>query len=585
MNRKKLKELLEKQEEARNERLEKILNSSHPKKVIISGPGTGKTYTFKELFKKQQGKYLALTFINNLAEKLEKDLNDIAKSCTFHSFCIGLLHKIKNKNINEDFVIFPKLELIIKSDAQIILNEDLDFKCSFAEIDYKSKDIPFFLERSGYYNAVSFYDSVYRVFEYFKKNPNEIPEYDHIVVDEYQDFNKLEVEFINILETKSPILIVGDDDQALYTQLKYASLQYIREKIKDHKYKRYYLPFCSRCTEVVIGAIHNIVKKAKENGKLEERVNRDFHCYLPEKYLDNEKYPKIVHANCSVQRQNAPYIAKFIEQEIDNLKTAEIEETNSKSDYTVLITGPKRYLKQINSYLKQKGKYILDPLYKEFDPEQKKIKIFEGYKVLLENKFSNLGWRILLECDSVGNIENLLKETLKNNTIQLYDYLPRNYIKRHEFKLNILKKVRDEKKLTPREQEELENFFNLELNNIKLKLIKEEDNEKRKDEEDYAPDKITVALTTYVGCKGLSAGFVFIVGLNDGILPENNNNPSDTEICKFIVALARTIKKCYLISVNRFAGKPEGEKSSFIDWINTDRITFEEVNAKYWKRI
>jgi len=585
MSREKLRELLKKQEEARSERLERILNSNHPKKVIISGPGTGKTYTFKELFKKQQGKYLALTFINNLAEKLKKDLNGIAKSCTFHSFCIGLLHKINNKNINEDFVIFPKLELIIKSDAQIILNEDLDFKRSFAEIDYKSKNIPFFLKRSGYYNAVSFYDSVYRVFEYFKKNPNEIPEYDHIVVDEYQDFNKLEVEFINILETKSPILIVGDDDQALYTQLKYASPQYIREKIKDHKYKRYYLPFCSRCTEVVIGAIHNIIKKAKENGKLEERVNRDFHCYLPEKYLDNEKYPKIVHANCSIQRQNAPYIAKFIEQEIDNLTAAEIEETNSKSDYTVLITGPKRYLKQINSYLKQKGKYIPDPLYKEFDPEQKKIKIFDGYKVLLENKFSNLGWRILLECDSIGNIENLLKETLKNNTIQLYDYLPKSYIKRHEFKLNILKKVRDEQKLTPKEEEELENLFNVELNNIKLKLIEEEDIKKRNDEEDYASDKITVALTTYVGCKGFSAGFVFIVGLNDGILPINNNNPSDIEICQFIVALARTIKKCYLISVNRFAGKPEGEKSLFIGWINTDRITFEEVNAKYWKRI
>ncbi len=585
MSREKLRELLKKQEEARNERLERILNSNHPKKVIISGPGTGKTYTFKELFKKQQGKYLALTFINNLAKKLKKDLNGIAKSYTFHSFCIGLLHKINNKNINEDFVIFPKLELIIKSDAQIILNEDLDFKRSFAEIDYKSKNIPFFLKRSGYYNAVSFYDSVYRVFEYFKKNPNEIPEYDHIVVDEYQDFNKLEVEFINILETKSPILIVGDDDQALYTQLKYASPQYIREKIKDHKYKRYYLPFCSRCTEVVIGAIHNIIKKAKENGKLEERVNRDFHCYLPEKYLDNEKYPKIVHANCSVQRQNAPYIAKFIEQEIDNLTTAEIEETNSKSDYTVLITGPKRYLKQINSYLKQKGNYIIDPLYKEFDPEQKKIKIFDGYKELLKNKFSNLGWRILLECDSIGNIENLLKETLKNNTIQLYDYLPKNYIKRHEFKLNILRKVRDEQKLTPKEKEYLENLFNVELNNIKLKLIKEEDNKERKEEEDYAPDKITVALTTYVGCKGLSASFVFIVGLNNGILPINDNNPSDIEICQFIVALARTIKKCYLISVNRFAGKPEGEKSSFIGWINTDRITFKEVNAKYWKRI
>ena len=31
---------------------------------------------------------------------------------------------------------------------------------------------------------------------------------------EYQDFNKLEIEFLKELEKKGPILIVGDDDQA-----------------------------------------------------------------------------------------------------------------------------------------------------------------------------------------------------------------------------------------------------------------------------------------------------------------------------------------------------------------------------------
>lgn len=583
MNRKKLKELLEKQEEARNERLEMILNSNHPKKVIISGPGTGKTYTFKELFKKQQGKYLALTFINNLAEKLKKDLNGIAKSYTFHSFCIGLLHKINNKDINEDFILFPKLELIIKSDAQIIFNEDLDFKRSFAKIDYKSKNIPFFLKRSGYYNAVAFNDSVFRVFEYFKKNPNEIPEYDHIVVDEYQDFNKLEVEFINILETKSPILIVGDDDQALYTQLKYASPQYIREKFKDPKYKRFFLPFCSRCTDVVIGAIHDVINKAKEKGKLKERVNRSFHCYLPEKYLDNKKYPKIVHANCSVQMERTPYIARFIEQEIDNLNTAEIKEINSKGDYTILITGPKRYLNQIISYFKQKEEYILYLISPEYDPKQKIIKILDGYEVLLKDKLSNLGWRTLLKCDPVGNIGNLIKKTLKDNRLQLYDYLPKNYIKKHSVILKILEKLVNSRKLNPKEKKELEDLFKIEIDNLKRKLMGEEDI-KNREEEDYSYDKITIALATYVGCKGLSAGYVFIVGLNEGILPKNNNNPSDTEICQFIVTLARTIKKCYLVSTVRFAGELEGYQSIFIDWINKNRIEYKEVNKKYWDR-
>ena len=96
-------------------------------------------------------------------------------------------------------------------------------------------------------------------------------------------------------------------------------------------------------------------------------------------------------------------------------------------------------------------------------------------------------------------------------------------------------------------------------------------------------DEISIKLTTYVGSKGLSAGFVFIVGLNNSILPFKEYSPTDDEICKFIVALARTIKKCYLISTSMFGGKFEGKYSIFIDWIRKEKIEIENVNKEYWK--
>lgn len=569
---------LKKQEQERDKFTNAILNSLSTKKIIVSGPGTGKTYTFYQLLKKKNGVCLALTFINNLVEKLKKDLEDIAKVCTFHSFCKELLHKIDHKGIDDNFILFPKLELIIKSDTKIIFNKEINFSRSFKQLDYESNNISFFLERSNYYNAVSFDDAVFRVLEYLKKNPDKIPTYKQIVVDEYQDFNKLEVEFLELLEQKSPILIVGDDDQALYTQLKYASPKYIREKFKDPKYEKFQLPFCSRCPKVIVDALNDIVLQAKNHNKLKDRINKKFICYLPEKLSDSQKYPKIIYAHCSIQRKSTPYVAKFIEQEVDKLPRDEIQEVNSKGDYTILITGPKRYLKQINSYLKQRKKYVL--YYRKLEIEQKKIKILDGYKILLDDKFSNLGWRILLECDPIKNRDVLLKTTFERNRKQLYNYLPKKFIKRHEDNLTILEKIKKDEKLTQSQIQNIENSLGIKIEEIKTELSEKETAEKI---EEVCLDSITVGLTTYVGCKGLSAGFVFIVGLNEGNLPKSNNNPSDIEICQFIVALTRTIKKCYLISVSRFAGKLEGNRSIFIEWANKERIEYIEVNAKYWK--
>lgn len=575
------KDLLKKQEREREICLENILNSTSKKKIIVSGPGTGKTHTFKVLFGRKQGNYLALTFINDLAEKLKKDLGDMAKSRTFHGFCKELLHKIEHKGIKDNFTLFPKLEVIIKADAQLIYDKEPNFGRNFKQLDCESGNIPFFLKRSGYYNTVSFDDSVFRVLEYFKRNPDKIPQYDQMVVDEYQDFNKLEVEFINILEAKTPILIVGDDDQALYTQLKYASPNYIREKFKDPKYEKFPLPFCSRCPEVIIDALHHVVLQAKKLGKLRERIDKGYICYFPKKLSDSKKYRKIIHAHCSIQSKRTPFIAKFIEQEVDKLSLQEIKEINSEGDYTILITGPKQYLKQINSYLGRTKKYILH--FRKLEIERKKISIFDGYRILLnEDKLSNLGWRILLECDPIGDMGNLLKRTLGDNDLQLRDCLPEDYVKKHEGNLEILIKLQRDEKLSEKEREILKNIFKVKLSDLKL-LVGKEGDAGTSQEESLSADKIKVALSTYVGCKGLSAGYVFIIGLNEGNLPRSNSNPSDIEICQFIVALARTMKQCYLISVSRFAGKLEGRDSIFIDWINKKRIEFKEVNAQYWR--
>src|SRR4051812_39647179 len=76
--------------------IDKILASSSPKKLIVAGPGAGKTTLFKLLLEAAPGdekSRLVLTFINNLKNDLEKDLGDLARVFTLHGYCQSLLRR------------------------------------------------------------------------------------------------------------------------------------------------------------------------------------------------------------------------------------------------------------------------------------------------------------------------------------------------------------------------------------------------------------------------------------------------------------------------------------------------------------
>lgn len=581
MGAKEFEEKLKKQKSQRTVISRTIADSTYPRKVIVSGPGTGKTYTFRELLKTKKGDCLALTFINSLAKKLEDDIGRYAKVCTFHSFCKGLLHKIEKDDLSNEFTVFPELETIIKSDAHVLYDKNLNFSKSFHKLDLSNENIEFFLRRSSYYDAVSFDDSVYRVLEYLKYNVKGIPKYNQIVVDEYQDFNKLEVEFLNILAEKSPMLIVGDDDQALYGMLKNASASYIREKYNDPHYQCFYLPYCSRCTLVITEAVSDIILAAKKIDKLKNRIDKPYECYLPEKWKDSKYYPNIVHARCSAQSKKVPYIAKFIEQEIDRLSPGAIKAANYKSDYTVLVTGSGHYLRQVQDYFKGCDKYKL------FLRKEKKyyesFKMFDGYKTLLQHgKNSNLGWRILLEFDKVDNIKAILQKTEDDPNYLLVKLLPREYVKRHSNILLILQNLLAGDALSRSDRKKIELLLRMPSRWIKEQLERKE-GEKYDDVVECKEDDISIVFTTYVGCKGLSAGYVFIIGLDEESLPRRNNSPSDIEICDFIVCLTRTIKKCYLVSTFRFSGEKR-RHSIFIDWLSKDRLRMVDINKDYFAK-
>ncbi len=295
-----------------------IIQSSEKNKLVIAGPGTGKSFTFKELLKQKKGACLVLTFINGLVNEFKSDLKGIAESYTFHGYCKKILHGISVPGIDVNFEYFPDLPKIIESDAKILKTNLKKFDESFQTLEENKRD-KFYLKRANYYNSVGHNDSVYRVLKYFQSNQKKLPPFEQIIVDEYQDFNTLEVTFIDELLKTSPILIAGDDDQAVY-DFKNASATHIRKKTQDRNFHRFELPYCSRCTEVIVNATKDIINKSNKLNKLSGRISKKFSCYLPSKKQDSENHPKIIHARCSVHgKGNRNYIGRFIEIKIEKI--------------------------------------------------------------------------------------------------------------------------------------------------------------------------------------------------------------------------------------------------------------------------
>lgn len=568
------KELHDKQKKEREDSIEEIVKSASKYKIIVSGPGTGKTSAFQALLKtKKTTNNLGLTFIRNLAIELQKDLQGMANCFTFHAYSKWLLHKLGVDGLSSGFNYFPELKLLIASDSIILENPLEDFEKSFRELTDDEK-IDFFILRANFYDAVGHDDAVYRVLKHFQSNPTTIPRYTQIVVDEYQDFVPLEVAFIDELSNHSPVLLAGDDDQAIY-KFRSASPEFIRSKYVDKAFTAFQLPYCNRSTQVIVDAVNDVVDAAKKFGKLRGRVEKSFVCYLPKKQADSEKFPKIFHAGCSTNTLKVPYISKYIEKVIKMIPQELIDDANERGCPCVLIAGPRHYTNQVYRYLKDKFDNID---FKEKEIEQ--IQIISGYKILLSKPHSNLGWRIILGCDNSVNLNDVISESSRTGE-NLVDILDPNWVKSHLEIVKLLGMILKEEDLTDEEKARIMGACDMTIPDIKIFLqIDPEDEEPNTK---HVPNQPTIKITTINGSKGLSANYVFLLAMNNGDFPQNVHTPTDNEICQFIVGLSRTRKECHLISNQRF-GLTYGKRPSvFIDWINPERIETIQVNAQYWK--
>lgn len=540
----------------RQQHVEAVLVADSRKNIVVAGPGTGKTYLFRILLDGKKNT-LTLTFVNTLVRDLSLDLFGLSEVRTLHSFARQQLAKAAGKTVN----VFPKLSTVIKQDAVTLLGREVDFDYLFHNKSDRDEDIDFYRKRRVYYDHYGYSDMVYAAVRFFEVNPDRVPVYSQVVVDEFQDFNTLEVSLIDLLASKSPILLAGDDDQAVYETLKSASVKHIRQRYSDEEsdYQNFTLPFCSRCTRVIVDATNDIISNASKAGYLKDRIDKQFLYFDdPEKDKESERNPQIVYAQ--VYPAQIPW---FIQERVKDIAT------ELRDNFSILLISPTRnQCGRIVEALRNKGFENIQYVKKQENVEPT---ILEGLKLLLENNSSNLGWRIVARALlPVEEFESILRNTANDNhSPQFYKFIGQADKKEVRALLKDLRAVRDNK--DEKSREEMVNFlYRLEADFVGTATEELREQIRSPSQRPIEPGlkNIIMKATTIASAKGLAADYVFITHFDDRFFIKNSDkkNITDQDICSFIVALTRARKRVFLISSDT------KKKPTFLEWIDNANI-------------
>jgi superfamily I DNA/RNA helicase len=538
----------------RQKHVDAVLSSQSKKNIVVAGPGTGKTHLFKQVLKGKT-KTLTLTFVNPLVEDLSLELCGISDVRTLHGFARSALGTATSGTVK----VFPKLSEIIKEDAKILLNKDIDFDHIFHNRDDENKHIEFYKKRKNYYDKhYGYSDIIFAIVKHFESKKDKIPSYEQVVVDEFQDFNKLEVSLIDLLAEKSPILLAGDDDQALYA-FKSASPEHIRQRhaVENTDYASFTLPYCSRCTRVIVEATNDIIQGATKNGNLTGRINKDY------KYFDDEKKDKDCdkHPKIGYGQLYAKQIPWFIEQRIGEIAEQE------KGNFSVLIISPtKVQIRSIVTALKNKGFGNIQFVEKK---DSKGATLLDGLKILLSDSKSNLGWRIVSKSLlSETDFKALITTTDSDSTKVISEIISKDQKKEVDEMLKVLRAVKDDKRIDENKLDAFLKKIDVEPYVMAKEFLKDEISSSSPKGGNAAVRKIPIKATTIQSSKGLSDEYVFITNFDDQYFIKNKDKKkiTDQDICNLLVALTRAKKKVFLISSNT------KKEPTFLKWINEDRI-------------
>lgn len=568
---------------------ESILTSNSKKLLVIAGPGSGKTSEIlipkaKRLLEQKSisgDEILLLTFSRlaaiDLKEKSQAIGEKSPRANTLHSLCLSFLlseddHDIR-KRIETIILDFEKdilltdlkeaLPLYGKKKLKKLLEEfsagwavkphDQVFNEPEAKVRFKSAIVNWLDE----YEASMMEEIVYHAVNLGKKIDSEFiknPKY--ILVDEYQDLNALEQEFVELLAKDSELLlVVGDPDQSIYS-FKYAYPQGI-ESLKDLEgLELHSLEYTGRCAKNIVEFANKLL--------IQDTPSRT-----------NLLKPLVINIDGQAEVKRFDTQDEEFSVVIQSIK-GDLGSGELAKDIIVLVPKKKlgielfKYAKDSNSNIDFK---ISNKI--EFSQiEQEKILLLG----LLANPNSILRMRSLVGIKSRSYFSHEIA-TLKNKYGSLksvFDSVKHDDFSKRNTHIHVLiDKINEIKEFIANNKDkpitEILNLLfpdsNSELMEIRetiLKLNEENDDVKSLYSKlvDYtrtvgANDE-QVRIMTLMSSKGLEANNVYVIGCNDGNIPGKNRSEylSDNEFKKeqrrLLYVAATRAKKKLIITWSRY---------------------------------
>ncbi len=599
--------------------------------LVVAGAGSGKTkvLTTRIAYLIDNGIYsshiLAITFTNKAAKEMKERINKLVSNNyafvgTFHSFglriikenyrefgltsnftimdsddVLSIIKKIMKdlnydiKDISPSFIrnkiSFIKNEML--SDAEVTRYFASEIEKKVVEVYFRYQDV---LRKN---NAIDFDDLLKLPVDLFMKNQSILDKYQekyqYILVDEYQDTNEVQYKLIKLLGSKyHNIFVVGDQNQAIYgfRQANYKNIVNFEKDYVDAKV--IVLNQNYRSTTNILNAANSVIKNNVE--RKEVNLYSELGEGVKVKYIrSNDGASEINNIISEIKDLlNLGYhlkdIAIFYRT---NAQSRAYEEAMLKNNFAYRVVGSfyfykRKEIKDLISYLRLISNHNDDVSLKRVINEPKRgigaktidnleelaskegASIFDVISKGKELEFKNLIIKLTDEAENMSLTE-LIDAVIEESGMQ-EEFTKDNSLD-GEIRLDYLKEFRS---IT-------ENYQNA-TGSVNLQDFLEEisliaDVTEHQEEDD------SITLMTFHSAKGLEFKVVFMVGMEEGLMPHQNSLLEESELEEerrlCYVGITRAKERLYLTNAKRrmLYGKDMfNPPSRFIDEINKDYL-------------
>ena len=573
---------------------------------------------------------LAITFTNKAAGEMRERVNNIINA---HDAFIGTFHSFGLKIIRENSALFnltSAFTLIDTEDQTSIIKKimkDINItdkmispafiksKISFIKNNMLSdSEIANFLISENekiavkiYYeyekilkrnNTLDFDDLLKKPVELFNSNKEVLEKYQdkfkYILIDEYQDTNEVQYKLVKLLSKKYlNLFVVGDPSQSIYA-FRGANYQNILNFEKDFKGCTVIkLPQNYRSTQTILDAANEVISHNKQRKDLD--LFSDLGQGVKIKYIrtfnDSMENKRVVDEIQKLYEEgySRKDMAIFYRT---NAQSRSIEDALVKANIPYKVFGSfyfykRKEIKDLLAYLKlianpsddvSLERVINEPKRKIGDKtienlrekaRSLNISMFEAIDSGKELEFKNLILN-LIEISKDTSITGLIDKTLELSKMK--ETYENDKSLESDIRLENLMQFRSVSETYEKEtgNVNLSDFL------MEVSLVS--------DAAEYSTDADAVTLMTVHSAKGLEFKVVFIIGLEENIMPISKALYDDEELEEerrlMYVAITRAKEKLYLLNAGRrmlYGNMQMNPPSRFISEISDNLLDKEET--------